>query len=97
MMAVNQLAPAYRARIANLAKARIVAAAMRRGKPMPGKPWAVPGFDTELTLRWHAGETAGAIAAVIAQAWPGVTRSAVLGRAHRLKLPCRPSPIKRAA
>lgn len=47
-------------------------------------------MDTELRRRWAAGQTASKIAAEMRVA----SRSAVLGRVHRLKLDRRPSPIK---
>ena len=46
--------------------------------------------DEELSERWMRGETAADIAAAL-----GISRNAVIGKAHRLGLPARPSPIKR--
>lgn len=43
-----------------------------------------------LTAMWHAGDTVYAIGAVL-----GCSKNAVVGKAHRLKLPGRPSPIVR--
>lgn len=42
---------------------------------------------------WGQGQTASQIAAILG----GVTRNAVIGKAHRLGLTARPSPIKRDA
>jgi GcrA cell cycle regulator len=60
--------------------------------------------EAELRRRWEAGETAAEIAAAL----PGlpatankparpVTRDMVIGKAHRLGLEARPSPIRRQA
>ena len=40
---------------------------------------------------WHQGHSASEIA----QRLGGISRNAVIGKAHRLELPSRPSPIKR--
>ncbi len=45
--------------------------------------------EAELRRLWKTGKSASQIAAALG--WP--TRSAVIGKAHRLKLPGRPSPI----
>ena len=45
---------------------------------------------TELTQLWEQGFSASAIGKKL-----GVSKNAVVGKAHRLKLPSRPSPIKR--
>ncbi len=42
---------------------------------------------------WGQGQTASQIAAILG----GITRNAVIGKAHRLNLPKRSSPIRRAA
>lgn len=44
----------------------------------------------ELRLRWERGETCSEIS----RAMPGTTRSAVIGKVHRLGLPSRPHPIR---
>jgi|SRR5690554_988377 len=46
----------------------------------------------ELTRLWNAGLSASAIGKQL-----GVSKNAVVGKAHRLKLPARPSPIRRKA
>lgn len=53
------------------------------------RDWAATEIAT-LTEMWRAGATAGAIASALQR-----TRSAVLGRARRLGLPGRASPIKK--
>lgn len=53
-----------------------------------GSPWT-PERDAELRRRWEAGETGGQIGRAM-----GLTKDAVIGRARRLELPLRPSPIK---
>ena len=45
--------------------------------------------DTVLRIMWDAGTTASEISALIL----GRTRNAIIGRAHRLNLPSRPSPL----
>jgi GcrA cell cycle regulator len=54
--------------------------------------WSI---ETIATLRrcWSDGMSASKIA----EALGGISRNAVIGKAHRLKLPPRPSPIKREA
>lgn len=52
-------------------------------------PW--PARDAELRARWDAGESTGAIAAAM-----GLTKNAVVGRAHRLGLAARGNPVRRA-
>ena len=52
------------------------------------KTWTEDRDDMLKTL-WNAEQTSGHIARVI-----GVSRNAVIGRAHRLGLRARPSPIK---
>ena len=47
--------------------------------------------DSQVTALWHSGETCSAIAAAV-----GVTKNSIVGRARRLKLPSRPSPIDRS-
>lgn len=44
--------------------------------------------DATIRRMWGEGETAKVIAAAV-----GITRNAVIGRAHRMKLAARPSPI----
>ena len=46
----------------------------------------------DLTALWDQGLSASEIAARLG----GISRNAVIGKAHRLGLPSRPSPIKRA-
>jgi GcrA cell cycle regulator len=46
----------------------------------------------ELIRLWEAGHSASHIGKVL-----GVSKNAVIGKAHRLKLPPRPSPIRRSA
>ena len=43
----------------------------------------------ELTRLWEAGQSASQIGRVL-----GMSKNAVIGKAHRLKLPARPSPIR---
>lgn len=45
---------------------------------------------TELTRLWEAGHSASAIGKQL-----GVSKNSVVGKAHRMKLQARPSPIKR--
>ncbi len=45
---------------------------------------------SDLVRLWDAGHSASHIGKVL-----GVTKNAVIGKAHRLKLPARPSPIRR--
>ena len=53
-----------------------------------------PVMDAELTALWKEGKSCGAIA--YKMAWRGVvSKNAVVGRARRLGLPERGSPIKR--
>lgn len=52
-------------------------------------PWFEERID-ELRRRWLAGETAASIAGAME-----FTKSAIVGKAHRLGLPSRPSPIAR--
>ena len=47
---------------------------------------------TELIRLWQAGHSASKIGSLL-----GVSKNAVIGKAHRLKLPPRPSPIKQGA
>ena len=86
---------ALRSRMVNIAKARIAYVAKYTGRPHPRGPWV--HLDLDLDLLWAQGETTNAIAKNLSRLCPGITRNAVIGRAHRLKLPARPSPIKRAA
>jgi GcrA cell cycle regulator len=64
------------------------------GETRPGaaadadRPW--PARDEELRARWAGGDSASVIAAAM-----GLTKNAVVGRAHRMGLPARPSPIIR--
>lgn len=59
--------------------------------------------ENELRRRWNAGESAAQIAAVLpalpprepGTSWRKVTRDMVIGKARRMGLPSRPSPIKR--
>ncbi len=46
----------------------------------------------ELTRLWEAGRSASQIGQVL-----GMSKNAVIGKAHRLKLPARPSPIRAAS
>ena len=52
--------------------------------------WTEQRIET-LRKLWGQGQTASQIAAILG----GVTRNAVIGKAHRLGLTGRPSPIKR--
>jgi len=54
--------------------------------------WTEQRIDT-LRKLWGQGQTASQIAAILG----GITRNAVIGKAHRLGLTGRPSPIKREA
>ncbi|MES1150511.1 MAG: GcrA family cell cycle regulator [Dongia sp.] len=58
-------------------------------KPME---WTEQRIET-LRKLWGQGQTASQIAAILG----GITRNAVIGKAHRLGLTGRPSPIKREA
>lgn len=49
--------------------------------------------NATLTKLWERGLSASAIA----DQMPGRNRNMVIGQAHRLNLPSRPSPIKRSA
>jgi len=60
---------------------------MRLDNPSPWSSVAV----AELQLHWHAGLSITAISLKL-----GVSRDAVAGKARRLHLPPRPSPIRRA-
>ncbi|MEX0923449.1 MAG: GcrA family cell cycle regulator [Rhodovibrionaceae bacterium] len=51
--------------------------------------WSTEQID-ELTKLWDQGLSASVIGKKL-----GVSKNAVVGKAHRLKLPARPSPIKR--
>ena len=51
--------------------------------------WTDERIDTLKTM-WEAGQTASQIA----EALGGVSRNAVIGKAHRLQLQARPSPVK---
>jgi GcrA cell cycle regulator len=52
-------------------------------------PWT-PHLDARLRAEWAAGTSASEIGRQL-----GVSKNAVIGRAHRLYLPSRPSPIRR--
>ncbi|KQR80920.1 GcrA family cell cycle regulator [Sphingomonas sp. Leaf343] len=52
--------------------------------------WTDERIDTLKTM-WEAGQTASQIAEALGQ---GVSRNAVIGKAHRLGLQARPSPVK---
>jgi GcrA cell cycle regulator len=52
--------------------------------------WTDKKIDT-LKRLWGKGMTASQIAGELGD---GITRNAVIGKAHRLKLPSRPSPVK---
>ena len=52
--------------------------------------WSSDTIDA-LRQLWADGQSASQIA----KALGGISRNAVIGKAHRLKLPSRPSPIKR--
>lgn len=51
-------------------------------------PWT-PERDDELRAFWDEGHSTSEIGRRM-----GITKNAVIGRAHRLRLPARPSPIK---
>lgn len=51
----------------------------------------LPELVTLLQRYWNEGKTAGQIASILG----GVTRNSVIGKAHRLDLARRPSPIRR--
>ncbi len=51
--------------------------------------WTPERID-ELTRLWESGQSASAIGKLL-----GVSKNAVVGKAHRMKLQARPSPIKR--
>lgn len=53
--------------------------------------WTPERID-ELTQLWNSGHSASAIGKRL-----GVSKNAVVGKAHRLNLPARPSPIRREA
>lgn len=55
---------------------------------MSGSDWTETML-TQLTARWNAGETSAVIAAAL-----GVSKNAVVGKARRLNLARRPSPIR---
>lgn len=57
----------------------------------PARPWLGPE-DRVLKDMWKRGFSCTDIAAAL----PGRTRNMVIGRVHRLDLPARKSPIKRA-
>lgn len=57
----------------------------------PHLPWTRQA-DDELTAHWRAGLSTTAIGAAM-----GRSKNAIIGRAHRLNLPARESPIKRRA
>lgn len=52
--------------------------------------WTPERID-ELTKLWETGQSASAIGKLL-----GVSKNAVVGKAHRMKLQARPSPIKRS-
>lgn len=52
--------------------------------------WEIPGKIDQLTTLWNSGLTMSQIGREM-----GVSKSAVLGKGHRLGLPSRPSPIIR--
>lgn len=56
-------------------------------RAMPGSPW--PGRDDELRELWAEGVSTAEIARRM-----GLTKNSVIGRAHRLRLPGRASPIR---
>lgn len=61
-------------------------------QPEAGMEWTEQRIEM-LRRLWGQGQTASQIAAALG----GVTRNAVIGKAHRLGLTGRPSPIKRDA
>ena len=52
-------------------------------------PWT-PERDATLTAHWNAGHSSTAIGRLM-----GITKNSVIGRAHRLKLPKRATPIRK--
>ncbi len=54
-------------------------------------PWDNPALIARLRELWLRGDTTRQIAAAL-----GVTPNSVIGKAHRIGLPRRPSPIKRS-
>jgi len=52
--------------------------------------WTDERIETLKTM-WEAGQTASQIAEALGE---GVSRNAVIGKAHRLGLQARPSPVK---
>ena len=57
----------------------------------PYSRWDDPGVISHLKTLWHAGVPTVQIALAI-----GVSKNSIIGKAHRLNLPGRPSPIKAA-
>ena len=53
--------------------------------------WRDDAKVAELRIRWNAGESAGRIGKAM-----GITKNQVIGKAHRLGLEARPSPITRS-
>jgi GcrA cell cycle regulator len=60
------------------------------GHRVKSLPWA-PSRVERLRALWAKGKTASEIAADLG----GISRNGVIGKAHRLGLPARPSPIQR--
>lgn len=56
------------------------------GQIIPGSPW--PARDEELRALWIDGRSGSQIAQAM-----GLTKNQIIGRAHRIKLPARSSPI----
>lgn len=77
--------PKVRPPVEKIAKRPDADNAITRG--MRGSPW--PHRDNELRAHWDAGSSTGEIGRRM-----NLTKNAIVGRAHRLDLPARPSPIK---
>jgi hypothetical protein len=51
--------------------------------------WITPGGDERLRVAWDRGDAASAIGAAF-----GVSKNAIVGKAHRLGLDARPNPVR---